>query len=113
MLTYRLFHGRSSKDEELIDWGSEGPELTGVTGFSTTYQSTFRVHFDTEVNFRAAAAATGWNTWDHLSLEVCYDDDMVRTNGPEGYRWYGDTHLYLTPQGAETILPESPPNPSI
>lgn len=37
MLSIRLFHGRSSPDEALSDWGFDGPTLGPFTHVSMTY----------------------------------------------------------------------------
>ena len=42
MLTIKLYHGRKSPDEQLDDWGSDGP-LLAIGGFQVTYLSTYRV----------------------------------------------------------------------
>lgn len=42
MMTMKLFHGRKSQNEQLDDWGSDGP-LLRIGGFHVTYLSTFRV----------------------------------------------------------------------
>ena len=42
MLSIKLYHGRKSPDENLNDWGTDGPRLR-IGGFHVTYLSTFRV----------------------------------------------------------------------
>ena len=42
MLSIKLYHGRKSPDENLNDWGTDGP-LLRIGGFHVTYLSTFRV----------------------------------------------------------------------
>jgi len=42
MLSIKLYHGRKSPDENLNDWGTDGP-LLRIGGFHATYLSTYRV----------------------------------------------------------------------
>lgn len=43
-MTLHLYHGRKTKDEEMDDWGSEGPVLE-VDGVTVTYGSDIRIMF--------------------------------------------------------------------
>lgn len=42
MIAIRLFHGRKTVEEEMEDWGFDGPIII-VKSFYVTYFSTFRV----------------------------------------------------------------------
>lgn len=64
-----LFHGRNSPDEQLEDWGFEGPTLR-IWGFHVTYNATFRVY---------TPDAGDW-------AELHFDNDCLYYDG----KWYGD-----------------------
>ena len=59
-MTLHLYHGRKTLDEEMHDWGSEGPVLE-VEGVTVTYTSDIRIMF------------TGQGDYEFLS-EYCVDD---------------------------------------
>ena len=42
MVAIRLFHGRNSVDQELEDWGEDGPVLGPFDGIHTTYHHHIR-----------------------------------------------------------------------
>jgi hypothetical protein len=73
MVYLKLFHGRSPKDEDLQDWGSEGPIFGPFPYFHTTYA--------TEIKF---------GEYNILNI----DDDMVYYDGV----WYGDWSVYSNPE---------------
>lgn len=86
-----LFHGRSSVDEEMEDWGFEAPPITGIVDFTITYMSHFRVAFATEAECIAAHKATGWGFWCDLVLGIEFEGDLVRTIDEQGnVALYGD-----------------------
>ena len=43
-MTLHLYHGRKTKDEEMDDWGSDGPVLE-VEGVTVTYEYDIRIMF--------------------------------------------------------------------
>lgn len=86
-----LHHGRKRPDENLDDWGPDGPELD-VTGIHETYQSGVHVFFATPAAFAKAQAETGWKTWENdRTLVMPVTDDLVAINPPGGEpMFFGD-----------------------
>lgn len=81
-----LIHGRKDPDEEMNDWGFNGPILEGVEYLVVTYNTHYRLGFVDEAACRAAMEATGWEEWDENQLLIQFHDDMVKTK--DGY--FGD-----------------------
>lgn len=71
MLTIHLFHGRHHPDEELHDWGFDGPYLGPFEAVSFTYGSLV-----------AHSAA-------HERVEFAWFDDLLVYDG----RFYGDAEI--------------------
>lgn len=89
-----MYHGRLSVDQDMDDWGTEGPYLKGVEYIVVTYMSTFRVGFIDQASFDQAKIETGWPTWDELQLEAQFDKDLLvitRLSGEKVH--YGDWSL--------------------
>ncbi|MCW8399303.1 hypothetical protein OQJ26_10925 [Legionella sp. PATHC038] len=42
-----LFHGRTTSDKSLQDWGFDGPTINGIIGLTGTYGGIY-VHFENE-----------------------------------------------------------------
>lgn len=93
-LKLHMFHGRHAPDEEMDDWGFDGPTLEGVEWFHVTYMVDFRVKFVSLEAMEAAMAKTGWEVGDELMLYVKHQNDLLKTteNGKECY--YGDWSLF-------------------
>ncbi len=77
MLTIKLYHGRKDPDEDMNDWGTDGP-LLKIRGFHVTYLSTYRVKL----------ADDDWHflkfTNDLLVYDgVLYGDFTISDNDPE------------------------------
>jgi hypothetical protein len=89
MASILLYHGRTARAEEMDDWGFDGPRLEGVDWLTATYMDLFRVKFKDYESFNAARAATGWKSWDVLTLEMETKDGLVVANG----KFYGDWSL--------------------
>ena len=85
-LYLELYHGRKNPDENLEDWGSEGPIFGPYENIQITYGSHIKMHSAKKQGF----------------------DDLVWA-GPEGdLAFYDDTYygdIYILPE--ETVL-ESP-----
>ena len=79
-LYLRLFHGRSHPDEELDDWGSDGPVLGPFKFVHTTY---------------ACHIKMGDNGKEMIELFI--HDDMVYYDGV----WYGDWSVFGEKQRRE------------
>jgi hypothetical protein len=107
MMNIRLFHGRSTPDEEIDEslnggWGFDGPILTGVESFSWTYNTTLRIYFVDEVSTEKAADLTGWNYVPGCQeLWMDFYEDMIHTrvnrDGEIFNAYYGDFSMYPTP----------------
>ncbi len=93
-----LIHGRFDPDEDMSDWGFNGPDIKDVTAVHSTYQSTFTVWFRDRDAADRAHLMTGWPKWDDMALEMSFHDDMLKTtsyinDGPTAF--YGDWELQL------------------
>lgn len=90
MLSIRLFHGRSSPDEVLNDWGSDGPTLGPFTHVSMTY-GCINVSTDEDV------------------FDLMLVDGLVVYDG----KFYGDVSITTAEQPMQRIderLLQPPPN---
>jgi hypothetical protein len=95
-----LSHGRFDPDEQLEEWGFNGPDLDGVEALHVTYQTTFVLHFKDAAAAQKAQALTGWPYFDCDALELAFHDDMLKvcpiaSDGPIAY--YGDYELQEVP----------------
>jgi len=71
----RLYHGRTDPDQQMDDWGFDGPTFGPISCYVQTYCGTFRIYGE-----------------DHIS-EVWLEtqDDMIRWDGC----FYGDLEVFL------------------
>jgi hypothetical protein len=74
-LYLRLYHGRENPDQEMDDWGFNGPTFGPLSCVIITYFSTMRIH--------------GTNPTDELWLATT--QDMVQWQG----RFYGDFEIFV------------------
>jgi len=74
-LYLRLYHGRTNPDEDMDDWGIDGPVFGPLTSVVMTYLSTIRLH--------------GANASDELWLDTT--QDMVHW----GRCYFGDFEIFL------------------
>jgi len=81
----RLFHGRTPPDEELHDWGADGPHFGPLQWAHTTYMSEIKL-----------AALGSYDT--NLILPI--KSNLVVYDG----MYYGDWSVYLV-QDQQGILP--------
>lgn len=93
-----LIHGRHDPDQDMDDWGFNGPNIEGVEALHVTYGQTFVLHFQDAQSASKAQALTGWRMWDENALEMSFHDDMLKTvsyinDGPIAY--YGDYEIQL------------------
>jgi len=84
-MNIHLFHGRNTLDEDMEDWGFDGPALK-CEAVSFTYLTTITVHFSNQDDYLKAKELTGWKEWGELVLEAELKDDMLVANG----KYYGD-----------------------
>ena len=90
--TFELYltHGRKSIDQDMEDWGFEGPRLQGVVGTHTAYGNT-TIWFATPKDVAAAKALTGWENWDVEALVLPYVEDCVKVRDVDGSdAYFGD-----------------------
>lgn len=71
----RLFHGRRNPDEDMADWGFNGPTFGPLTSVTITYLATIRIY--------------GLRSADELWLDTM--QDMVRWQGD----FYGDFEIFV------------------
>lgn len=93
-----LIHGRHDPDEQMEEWGFNGPTLQGIEALHVTYQQTFVLHFKDRASCQTAQALTGWPEWDDRALELQFHDDMLKvipiaSDGPVAF--YGDYELQV------------------
>jgi len=89
-----LLHGRDRPDEQLNDWGFDGPTLHGVQSFQQRYRITTTVKFVSRTFADLARNLTGWPIWDDDILEVPWHGDLIATCEPDGHRrYYADVVL--------------------
>jgi hypothetical protein len=78
-LYLRLYHGRTHPDQEMDDWGCDGPTFGPLSCYAHTYCSTFRIH-----------AESG-----HHEIWLERHDDMIRWDGC----YYGDLEVFMAKAG--------------
>lgn len=83
----RLYHGRNNPEQEMDDWGFEGPILNDVDGIVWTYGMA-RVFFTNDSALEKAKELTGWELIGD-ALEMCNYDNLIETK--EGF--FGDWEL--------------------
>ena len=83
-----LYHGRKSPDQEMDDWGFDGPALKGVERIQYTYGHLY-VFFSNPAFCEAAKAATGWSDHADNALQVGQHDDLLQAADS----YYGDFYL--------------------
>ena len=90
-----LFHGRSSRNESMNDWGFAGPVLGPLTYCHTTYMAYVRLRFATEQDARVCCNSV------HLDVDLDVVEDMIYFDGA----YYGDwTLFFVAPE--ECRLPD-------
>ena len=89
-----LNHGRASLDQDMDDWGGNGPRLR-CTGIHQTYDTSVNVHFANRADYDAALKATGWEPWEPgAALIMRREGDCVRCDPADGPTcFYGDWGL--------------------
>ena len=87
----KLLHGRNDPNEQLEDWGFDGPVLGPFEA----------VHFTYATHVRCFPEGT-----DGEAIELCYHDDLLVHDG----KYYGDFEIAAS-FGAATPQPVLPPDP--
>lgn len=91
-----LIHGRFDPDEQLEEWGFNGPDIEGIEALHSTYETHRVVRFKDRAAAQRAHALTAWEWWDENALLMQFHDDMLKTtcisaDGPAMY--FGDFEL--------------------
>lgn len=63
-----LFHGRASIDQDMTDWGAEGPKIGPLSYVHTTYGSDVKIRGSREVLERFFPKALGWTPPDGIDV---------------------------------------------
>ena len=74
----RLYHGRHDPDQEMDEWGFDGPTFGPLSCYIQIYRSTFRIYGENSAEY-----------W----LETY--DDMIRFDGS----YYGDMEVFVARNG--------------
>ncbi len=87
-LYIRLFHGRTTKNQVLEDWGLDGPVFGPFDWIHTTYKNHIKM---------------GENEHGDVVAELMVDEDLVYYDGV----WYGDWTIFteLNPYYQSVLLP--------
>lgn len=106
MKTMRLttMHGRRDPNQDMEDWGFDGPIIDGIIAVHSTYGSK-NVFFATNEAAEKAHRVTGWPFFDNNALEMRFQDGMLLlTPADASAAWYGDWELQtMTGDGKPTI----------
>lgn len=89
-LELQLSHGRKDPLAEMQRAGYFGPCIHGIESFRVTYCQLHRLIFTDQDLRDKAMAATGWDIWDELTLQIRIEQGMVRIDTKEGPEWFGD-----------------------
>ena len=102
-MVLHLWHGRRTVDEDMNDWGFEGPTIGPLVGLQSTYYHTWRVDFVTSESQKLWQPRLGWHVWDDGVLEMPEVSEMIRIqhNGLEAF--FGDWRFEMCP-ATETAL---------
>lgn len=94
-----LFHGRTDPEEDMDDWGSDGPTIGPLAYVHTTYATDVRICFldtGTELQFFPPLPAVG-NKPPHAAFpgprDINFHDDMMLFDGI----YYGDWSVFIVP----------------
>lgn len=89
----RLIHGRRDPNQEMDDWGFDGPDIDHVEWLHVTYNATFNLGFATEEAARAAQELTGWESWDENCLAIPFIEGLVHV--PKLGAYFGDWEIQI------------------
>ena len=93
-LNIKLYNGRNDPEEELDDWGFEGPLLENVKAVQWTYGAEIKIHFHTEEDQRKARELTGWNTLGPEGLCAYVGGEYIETEVNDVVSYYGDFNIF-------------------
>jgi len=96
-------HGRKFPNEDLDDWGPNGPKLKNCIGVHSTYKNMY-AYFATPRDREIAERQTGWEQWDQKSLIMKYCDDLLVAKFEDGsVGYFGDWGL-IAPVETENVI---------
>lgn len=78
----KLFHGRKDPDQEMTDWGFEGPEIHGVTTVQFQY-GVEHIIFKTPDLMEVARKATEWEPSEFYENALVMKRRENQNNGAE------------------------------
>lgn len=97
MFNLSLWHGRHDPDQDMEDWGFDGPVIEGIVAIHTTYLSEIRITFKDLQHTRRAFIQTMWEEGlNNDELLISITDDMIYV--PRRAAWYGDWSFYIPQQ---------------
>ena len=100
-----LFNGRDNIDDELDDWGFNGPMIGPITACHTTYNSNVRVAFNSpalithffpeeyDTPLMQACMENNWEGFIHWAF-LSVKEDCIEYQG----KYYGDWSVHLHTQ---------------
>lgn len=93
-----LFHGRKKPDEELDDWGFNGPVIGPLEFVHTTYASEVKIEFKTMADFERyfpeeAKRRREGGLFGDPSAQLSIHEDMLVFEG----EYFGDWTVYVEP----------------
>jgi hypothetical protein len=93
-MNLKIFHGRWTPDEEMDDWGFDGPVLTNIQYGHITYCEDMKVFFKTKEACEAAQARTGWRRDEENTLLAYIKDGMLCVEWQGRPAYFGDWSFY-------------------
>jgi hypothetical protein len=87
-----LYHGRDNADDEMEDWGFNGPVIGPLEHVHVTYHSHIRlgfVHEHDELRYRAAGVIG------NEPFDLSWFEDMIMSGG----KFYGDWSVIYNEEG--------------
>lgn len=100
----RLTHGRNDPNEDMEDWGFDGPTLLNVKSVQQMYVHRFVVTFTTDAARDEAQRATGWPTWEDKSLEMLRFNDLIEAHEADrAPQYFGDLDVCEHESSTEVI----------
>lgn len=87
-----LYHGRNNADDEMDDWGFNGPLIGPLKNVYVTYHSHIRLIFlnDADEKRYIAAGVIG-----EEPFMLGWEDDMIKSDG----KFYGDWDVFYNEEG--------------
>lgn len=86
-----LFHGRNTPDEEMDNWGFEGPQFGPLEFAHTTYAADVKLRFERREDEQLFFPDTNSDPW--LPIE----DGLIVYNG----KYYGDWTVFYVKEGTQ------------